>query len=95
MNRENIKPSVGVIYSSYRNDCLLVSSIKESWGIGPSGRSSWKLPTGWGFVGSKESEGHTDWLNVVIEENFSEELTAGARYLRYVDAANAAFKAER
>jgi len=95
MNRENIKPSVGVIYSSYRNDFLLVSSIKESWGVGPAGRSSWTLPKGWGFVGSKESEGDADWLNVIIEENFSEELTAGARYLRYVDAANAAFEAGR
>ena len=94
MNRENVKPSVGVIYSSYRNDFLLVSSIKESWGVGPAGRSSWKLPRGWGFVGSKDSDGDTDWLNVIIEENYSEELTAGAKYLRFVDAANAAFKAE-
>jgi hypothetical protein len=94
MNRENVKPSVGVIYSSYRRDFLLISSIEESWGVGPAGRSSWRLPSGWGFVGSKEPDSDTGWLNVIIEENFSEELTAAAQYLRYVDAANAAFKAE-
>jgi hypothetical protein len=94
MNRENIRPSVGVIYSSYRNDFLLVSSIKESWGVGPAGRSSWTLPRGWGFVGSKEPDSDTGWLNVIIKENFSEELTAAARYLRYVDAANAVFREE-
>ena len=94
MNRENVKPSVGVIYSSYRRDFLLVSSIEESWSAGLSDQFRGKLPRGWGIVGSRDFDGYTDWLNVIIEKNYSEELTAGAKYLRFVDAANAAFKAE-
>ena len=94
MNRENVKPSVGVIYSSYRRDFLLVSSIEESWSAGLSDQFRGKLPRGWGIVGSRDLDGYTDWLNVIIEKNYSEELTAGAKYLRFVDAANAAFKAE-
>jgi hypothetical protein len=84
MDRPNIKPSVAVIYSSYRGDFWLISSIKKSWGIGFAGESSWTLPKGWGVVGNRTADGYAGWMDVVIEKNFSVELTAGAQYLKKI-----------
>ena len=93
MDRPDVEPSVGIIYSKYRDDFWLFSSIKESWGANFEGHP-WELSTGWGIVGSRDFDGDAGWLNVIIEENYSEELTAGAKYLSSVDAANAAFRTE-
>lgn len=85
MDRPNIKPSVAVIYSKYRGDFWLISSIKKSWGVG-FGDHSWVLPKGWGIVGNRTADGYAGWMDVVIEKNFSVELTAGAQYLKKIQA---------
>ena len=84
MDRPNIQPSVAVIYSKYRGDFWLISSIKKSWGIGFAASSPWTLPKGWGIVGSRTADGYAGWMDVVIEKNFSVELTAGAQYLKKI-----------
>jgi hypothetical protein len=90
MDRPNIEPSVGIIYSKYREDFWLFSTIKESWGADFI-HHSWLLPDGWGLVGKKLPDEYADWLNVIAVARFSEELTAAARYLRTIDPANVEF----
>ena len=83
MNRPNYSPTVGIIYSEYRGDFYLFSSMSETWGArtDPSDPSGWTLPDGWGLVGSEGEEGYIGWLNVLLSGNFSEELNAACRYL--------------
>ena len=86
MNRPGYKPSVAIIYSEYRRDFCLFSTIKESWGAWNtesvrSTESKWNLPSGWGMVGEISDDGYVGWLHVVLAGNFSEELSAACRYL--------------
>ena len=83
MNRPDYSPTVGIIYSKYRGDFYLFSSMSETWGArtDPSDPSGWTLPDGWGLVGSEGEEGYIGWLNVLLSGNFSEELNAACRYL--------------
>ena len=85
MDRPNIEPSVGIIYSQYRHDFWLFSSIKDSWGASYTDKSPWVLPKGWGIVGADSPDGYVGWLNLVIAAKFSKELTAAARYLQKID----------
>ena len=89
MNRQNRRPSVAIIYSSYRRNFCLFSSIEESWGNVSEDeyQTPWALPDGWGLVGSGAENGEMEWLNVVVTKNFSEELTAAAHYLLSVKSA--------
>ena len=89
MNRQNRRPSVAIIYSSYRHNFCLFSSSEESWGKVSEDeyQRPWALPDGWGLVGSGAENGEMEWLNVVIANNFSEELTAAAHYLLSVKSA--------
>ena len=83
MNRPDYSPTVGIIYSKYRGDFYLFSSMSETWGArtDPRDPSEWTLPDGWGLVGSEGEEGYIGWLNVLLSGNFSEELNAACRYL--------------
>jgi hypothetical protein len=84
MNRPFVEPSVAIIYSEYRNDFLLFSSVKELWGAGPQiqeGGLQWTLPDGWGLVGTSAEDGYIGWLNVINHPIYPEEIRAAARYL--------------
>ena len=83
MNRQNRRPSVGMIYSEYRRDFCLFSTIPESWGASSleSDRHIWDLATGWGMVGEITEDNYIGWLHVVLAGNFSTELSAACRYL--------------
>jgi len=84
MNRPFVEPSVAIIYSEYRNDFLLFSSVKELWGAGPQiqeGGPQWILPDGWGLVGTSAEDGYIGWLNVINHPIYPEEIRAAARYL--------------
>ena len=83
MNRPNRRPSVGIIYSEYRGDLCLFSTIPESWGASSleSDRHIWDLPAGWGMVGEITKDDYIGWMHVVLAGNFSRELSAACRYL--------------
>ena len=76
-----------VVFSSYRGDAYIVSSVESSWDEYASVRDVLgPLPEGFGIVGVWSGYDKNRYtprsLDDVIEANWSEQITASAKYLR-------------
>lgn len=76
-----------VVYSQYRQDAYILSSVEESWDeYAPLSRVLAPIPEGWGIVGTwsnfDEDRYSPRGLDLIASENYSVQITACARYLR-------------
>jgi len=87
LNESNSSDSAMVVFSDYREDAYIVSSVEESWDeYSPMSAVMGPLPKGFGIVGVwtnyEESRYTPHPLDDVIRANWSAEITACARYLK-------------
>lgn len=83
-----------VIFSDYREDAYIVSCVEESWDeYAPNSAVMGPLPEGFGIVGVWDGYDENRYtprsLDDVIAADWSEQITASARYLRDCLAATA------
>ena len=76
-----------VIYSEYRNDAYILSSVEESWDEYASEMLVLApVPDGWGIVGTwskfDESRYTPRSLDYIVSEDYSAQITACAKYLK-------------
>ena len=76
-----------VIFSEFRGDAYIVSTIEESWDeYAPHSRVLEPVPAGFGIVGVwsgyEENRYMPRPLDEIIRNNYSNRITAAARYLR-------------
>lgn len=87
LNESNSSDSAMVIFSDYRDDAYIVSSVESSWDeYAPTSAVMGPLPKGFGIVGVWNNFDENRYtprsFEEIIKANYSEEITACARYLK-------------
>jgi hypothetical protein len=76
-----------VVFSDYRGDAYIVSSVEASWDeYAPMGAVLGPLPEGFGIVGVWTNYDEARYtprsFDEIIDADWSDQITAGAKYLR-------------